>query len=192
MKTRHQNGYVFKKRGRWYVRYYDYVVQEDGSIKRVQIARKLVPIFDHYRSKRAVMPLVEELLHPLNSGTYTPDSTMPLERFVEQIYLPYVVEQKRPSTLKSYRDIWNRHARPRCGNIRLREFRTCDGERLLAEIARQNDLTHTSLKHIKSLMSGIFKHANASVRSTASTRCRTFPFPGAEKATTPTPTRWKK
>jgi hypothetical protein len=37
--TRHQKGHIFKRGGSWYVRFYDSVVQEDGSIKRVQVAR---------------------------------------------------------------------------------------------------------------------------------------------------------
>lgn len=48
---------------------------------------------------------------------------------------------------------------PRCGDIRLREFRTCDGEKLLAHVARQRPLSRSTLKRIKSLLSGVFKHA---------------------------------
>ena len=35
----------------------------------------------------------------------------------------------------------------RCGKSRLRNFRTLDGERVLADIARQNDLARNTLKH---------------------------------------------
>ena len=55
------------------------------------------------------------------------------EQFVERTYLPWAEEQKRPSTHKGYKDIWSVHLKARCGSIRLRDFRTCDGERLLAE-----------------------------------------------------------
>jgi len=36
MRTRHQKGYVYRKFYRWYVRFYDDIVQDDGSIKRVR------------------------------------------------------------------------------------------------------------------------------------------------------------
>lgn len=147
MKTRHQKGCVYRKGNWWYVRFYDNIVQEDGSIKRVQVARKVARCSD-YRSKRSVVPLVKELLHPINTGLYRPESTATLEQFVEQTYLPHVQSQKRPSTYKGYRNTWEVHLKVRCGAIRLREFRTCDGERLLAEIARQNSLTRNTLKHI--------------------------------------------
>ena len=159
MKTRHQQGYVYRKSGWWYVRYYDSVVQEDGAIKRVQVARRIAPVGDHYRSKRVVMPLAEEFLQPVNRGTYAPESTMTLERFVEQTYLPYVAAQKRPSTFRGYKSMWHDSLKARGGDIRLREFRTCDGERLLSVIAQQKPFSRNTLKHLKSLLSGIFKHA---------------------------------
>ncbi len=55
--TRHQRGYIYKKGRWWFVRYYDSVVQEDGSIKRVQIARRVAPFCDQYRSKKSVKPV---------------------------------------------------------------------------------------------------------------------------------------
>ena len=49
--------------------------------------------------------------------------------------------------------------KPRCGNTRLREFRTVTGEQLIADIARQNELSRATLKQFKSFLSAIFKHA---------------------------------
>ncbi len=159
MKARHQKGYVYKKENRWYVRYYDNVLQEDGSIERVQVARSVAPVCDQYRSRTTVMPLVQELLEPVNSGRISPESTATLERFVEQNYLAYVTRQKRRSTLRGYRNMWKRYIKRRAGRLRLRDFRTSEGEGLLAEIARQHDLSRTTLRHIKGLLSGVFKHA---------------------------------
>ena len=84
---------------------------------------------------------------------------MTLDRFVEHTYLPHVAAQKRPSTYRGYKNLWKVSLKPWCGRIRLREFRTCDGERLLAEIAQKGQPSRNTLKHIKSLLSGIFKHA---------------------------------
>jgi integrase len=46
-----------------------------------------------------------------------------------------------------------------CGQTRLRDFRTVDGERLLAEIAERYHLARNTLKRTKNLISGIFKCA---------------------------------
>lgn len=159
MRTRHQKGYVYRRYYRWYVRYYDYIVQEDGSIERVQVARSLAPVCYEYRTKRAVMPLVRELLEPINSGRLSPAGTVSVDRFVEESYLPYVSRERRSSTARGYRQIWKRYLKPRCGHLRLREFRTADGERLMSEVARQNDLSRWTLRHIKAFLSGIFKYA---------------------------------
>jgi integrase len=69
------------------------------------------------------------------------------------------IEEKRASTRKRYTEIWNNHIRDRIGHIRLREFRTVDASRMLKAIANENDLTRTTLQHIKGVLSGIFTHA---------------------------------
>lgn len=159
MPLRHQNGYVFRKKNRWYVRFYDYAMRQDGTVVRKQKAQRIAPVCYDYRTKRSVMPLVTEFLSTVNSNQLNPEGTQSLESFVEQTYLPFVSRQKRPSTYRGYRNIWKCYLKPRCGQSRLRDFRTADGERLLSEIAKQHDLSRRSLIHIKNLMSGIFKHA---------------------------------
>ncbi|MCL5671407.1 MAG: tyrosine-type recombinase/integrase [Acidobacteria bacterium] len=147
MPLRHQNGYVFRKKNRWYVRFCDYAIRQDGTVERVQKAQRIAPVCYDYRTKRSVMPLVTEFLSTVNSNQLNPEGTQSLEAFVEQTYLPFVSH------------IWKCYLKPRCGRSRLRDFRTADGERLLSEIAKQHDLSRRSLIHIKNLMSGIFKHA---------------------------------
>jgi integrase len=134
-------------------------MRQDGTVERVQKAQRIAPVCHDYRTKRSVMPLVTEFLSTFNSNHLSPEGTQSLESFVDQNYLPYVSRQKRPSTYRGYRNLWKCYLKTRCGHFRLRDFRTADGERLLAEIAKQHDLSRRSLVHIKNLMSGIFKHA---------------------------------
>lgn len=174
------------------MRFYDSVVQGDGSIKRVQVARRVPPFCDQYHSKRAVIPLAEEFLLPLNNGTLTPESTMTLGQFVEESYLPHAVAQRPASTYRGYQAIWEGCLRPRCGDIRLREFRTCEGERLLADITRKELLSRNTLKHIKSLLGGIFKHAKRIGTLNGTNPIQDVSIPQAGKARKPTPTPWKR
>lgn len=158
---RQQKGYIFHRGKSWFVRYCDNIRQNDGSIKRKLVCKKL-PVFycDEYRSKASVKPFAQELLAPINNGMVNPQSTMPVVEFVEKIYLAqYAGKQLRPSTLKGYRDIWEDHLKDRLGKLTLRGFRTVHGEQLLADIARQMNLRRNSLKHIKSFLSGAFKQA---------------------------------
>jgi integrase len=105
------------------------------------------------------------VLRPINRGTVTVASTMSVADFIEKQYLPKLEESKRLSTLKGYKDVFRLHLKNRLDKTTLREFRTVDGERLLAEIARQaktklgNPLRRGSLARIKTFLSGAFKTA---------------------------------
>jgi integrase len=83
---------------------------------------------------------------------------MTLTEFVEKIYLPYL-QEKRASTKKGYEEIWNNHISDRVRNIQLRNFRTVNASRMLRAVADENDLSKTTLQHIKGVLSGIFTHA---------------------------------
>jgi len=162
--TKQQRGYIFRKGKFWFLRYNDTVLR-DGKSVRVQLCKKLAPYSDAYRSEKSVRSLAEELLLPINAGTLDVRSTMRISDFVEAVYLPEVKAQKRPSTLKNYKDIFRIHLQPRLGEISLRQFHCCDGERLLGEIARQaktkdgKPLGRNTLSRIKSFLSGTFKAA---------------------------------
>jgi integrase len=164
-----QRGYVFRAGGWWYIKYRDTIIDTDpqsptcNRTVRKQQVKKLVPVAPgDQRLKRppeSVEQEAERFLRPINDGTLTPESTQTLVQFVEEVYFPYAERQKRASTLNTDRNRWDTHLRPRCGKMRLREFRTVTGEHLLQEIARHNDLSRATLKQLKSLLSAIFKHA---------------------------------
>jgi hypothetical protein len=61
----------------------------------------------------AARKLAEEFLEPLNRGTQTVESSMTVNRFVEEVYMPYVELQKQPSTIRGYKEVWHRHIEPR-------------------------------------------------------------------------------
>jgi integrase len=54
--------------------------------------------------------------------------------------------------------VWKGYLQPH-GGIALRDFRTADVERILETIAQANDLTSTTLQHIKAFLSGVFRYA---------------------------------
>ena len=164
-----QRGYIFRAGGWWYIKYRDTIIDTDpqsptfNQTTRKQLVKKLMPVArEDQRLKRAPETVIaegEKFLRPLNDGTVTPESTQTLDQFVENVYFPYAGGQKRASTLATDKNRWKTHLKPRCAGIRLRDFRTVTGEHLLQEIARHNDLSRATLKQVKSLLSGIFKHA---------------------------------
>lgn len=155
--VRYQDGQLYVHHGAWFVRYRVRVRQEDGSTELQQRAKKLGNVAD-FPLESQIMPLKTEFMHRLNASRFTPESCMVLREFVEKIYLPYI-EELRESTKKGYGQIWNNHIRDRVGHIRMREFRTVDASKMLKAIAGENDLTKTTLQHIKGVLSGIFTHA---------------------------------
>jgi integrase len=141
-----QRGQIFKHRGNWRLRYWDTAIV-DGRKKRIRRATFLAEIGKDYPTKRSVMALADRILTPLNAG--------------ENFYLPHVKQELRPSTYKDYkRDIFEKHVKLRLGELRLRDFRTVNGQRILRDIATANsDVGHKTLLRIKSFLSGAFKHA---------------------------------
>ena len=100
------------------------------------------------------------MLQPLNSHVYTPEATQTLGQFAETVYFPNLETQKRASTVKGYKARWTSQLKPRCGECRLRDFRTSDAQRLLQDVARENPtLLRSTLHHLRSLLSGMFKYA---------------------------------
>ncbi len=155
--VRYQEGHLYRHHGAWFIRYRDRVRQDDGSIKLQQRAKKLGNVKD-YPHESHVKPVLAQFLQQLNVGRFTPEAGMQLKEFVEKSYLPYI-EEKRASTKKGYGQIWKNHIENRVGNIRLRDFRTVDVSKMLKAIADENDLSKTTLQHIKGVLSGIFTHA---------------------------------
>jgi integrase len=163
-RNRQQDGYIFKARGVWYVRYFDTRVI-DGEAKRVRIAKKIAKARETINgvlttiTKAKARELATPTLTKVNQPDHSPETAVSLIDFVERVYLPRMEQQKRPSTVKGYRDIWVNHLKARSAGLWMREIRTCDVQRILDDIARPGLLTSNSLRHIKSQMSGVFSYA---------------------------------
>jgi len=155
---RHQEGQIFRKGNGWYLRYRESEYQPDGSLKRVQKCKKLAEYGGAYRTKSAVRVLADEFLAPLNNGTTTVDSSMSLTDFIEKRYLPYIKEHKAPSTYAGYKNLWSLYLKERA-TLPLREYRTCECEDMLLEIARAHDTAKETIKRVKSFLSGTFRYA---------------------------------
>jgi integrase len=178
-----QEGSYVKRNGWWLFRYRESVV-EKGERKRVLRARRLATLADipPKRQRRrvgggeaandvvsrtkfddvpdAVKRIAREFLDSANDNRRQPEQVRKMGEFVESAYLPWAQEQLKPSTLKEYSGIWQRHLKARASDIWLRDVRTHDVNHWLLDIARQNrELTSSSLQRVKSFLSGIFTNA---------------------------------
>jgi integrase len=155
-----QRGTIYKHRGKWRVRFYETVIV-DNARTRVQRSAFLASIDEEHSTKRSVALIADRILAPLNAGTVQPESSHTVCHFIEHHYLPYVKSELRPSTYKDYKkDVYEKHLKTRLGDLKLRDFRTVNGQRILRDIATSHsDVGHKTLLRIKSFMSGAFKHA---------------------------------
>jgi integrase len=158
-----QSGYVFRKGDNWFLRYRDTFV-ENGQLARRQVCKILTSVApDHARLRKppeSVLALAEAELRPLNAGDVKPEHNVTLAEFVERVYFANKAQELSASTIAGYKGRWEPQLAPRCGHIRLREFRTPDAQRVLADIGRCNPkMPQSTLDHFRSLLSGIFRYA---------------------------------
>jgi integrase len=158
MRKTKQTGSIKKHHGWWVLRFRE-TVGVGGKLKTVQRARRLAPIDAEHKTKASVRSLAEELLEPLNKKKVDPLTITTLGDFCDRAYLPFVKEHKRPSTYRGYSQMWNDYLKERCGSAWLREVKTCHVQTWLETIAREDDLSKTTLKHIKHFLSGVFVYA---------------------------------
>ena len=157
-----QKGTIVKNGRYWTLRFWEYQIR-NGVRVRVNAHKKLAPIGPAYPDKKSVEGLAWKHLEPINTRLQTPESATPITEFIETVYLPMAKQFLRPSTYKNYKtDEYERHFKHRLGSLRLRDFRTAHGQRLISAIAKEHpELGHKTLLRLKSFLSGVFKHARA-------------------------------
>src|SRR5882762_9951019 len=160
MKTdlRYQNGFLYEHHGAWYVRYRQRISKEDGSCNLNHLSKHLGRSKD-FRDISDVELRRASFMQTVNRDRLSANSRITLTAFVEGAYLPWTKEERRASTSKGHHEIWINHIRDHVGDLHLREFRTVDASRMLRTIAKENDLTKTTLQHVKSVLSTIFTYA---------------------------------
>ena len=150
-----QRGSIVLRGDMWTLFYYDI----DSKGKRVKTSVKLAKKGKDYPRESSVRVLAEKKLAPLNRKQVLPEASLPIGQFIEECYFPRVQSELRPSTLTNYKQsIYYPHLKERLSNpaIKLRDFQTVHGQRLLRTIP---EVGHTTLLHIKNFLSGVFTFA---------------------------------
>jgi integrase len=150
-----QRGRIFQKGSSWILQYRDV----DGT----QRCRKLADVDERFATKRAVenANLAAKFLNPVNAVTASKNGMETIQTVANFVEFNYLVNvQKRPSTVYGYKHIFNKHLKTRLGTIRLIDFTTGVGQRLMRRIATEEPhLSGLTLKHIKNFLTGVFTYA---------------------------------
>lgn len=155
MRNRKQSGMIIRIGDCWYVRYWERR-NTGGQVERKRVTHKLGAVMT--RGKRPPADIVaeaERYMATVNSGSVPAERIVTVGDFVERVYLPWIEQHKRPSTAKGYRDIWKDHLKPLAESVWLRDTRTYHVQGWLNQIG-VSKLSRNTLKHIKSVVSGIF------------------------------------
>lgn len=139
-----------KKTNTWFVRVY---VGKSQRAYRLGHAKE-------FGSKAEVWQEAEIRLREL--GKVGPGKRETLEEFLVKSYLPEAERRLRPSTAAGYRGLYERYLQGR-RDIRLPlfAFRTVDIQRILDDIADNNNLSKLTLQHTKHFLGTVFRHAIA-------------------------------
>src|ERR1039457_346247 len=74
--------------------------------------------------------------------------------------MPWVHPNKRAATINGYEKLWKKHLKGHFGNMLLSDYQPRHATALLSKLA-EKQLGLNAVKHVRSLMSGIFQHAAA-------------------------------
>jgi integrase len=156
---RHQQGYLYKAFGGWHVRYWTTELK-DGKPVRVQRSHKLCDA-DLKGTKTYAKTLRDEYMTRINAlSGVVQEHDLSVKEFWETKYLPYCEKHKRVSTLIGYKQLWKQHLEPHFVGLglTLREYDTPQATNFLTSLAERG-LGRRSVAHVRSLASGIFRHA---------------------------------
>jgi hypothetical protein len=154
---RKQAGTIVQFSGRWYLRYWQRR-NENGTLVRKRVSQCLGKVTTKgMRPPADIQKAAEDFMQTTNYSTIPAEHNLSVADFVESVYLPWIKQNRRPSTYKNCRDVCNMHVRAlSIGERRsLRDIRTFTVQKWLNQIGEE-DLSRNSLKRIKSTLSGAF------------------------------------
>ena len=152
-----QRGSIEKRGNCWLLKYYEPILI-DGKVVKKQKAKKIATVSEQYYTKESVQPLADLILAPINAQTAAPESGVTVAAFLEHVYLAHVKESKKPTTNKSYQQMFVL-VKPFLGDLQMRSVRTSDIDRLMKAVSDDKKRAHTTHRNLKSFLSGGFRYA---------------------------------
>jgi integrase len=158
-RRRYQKGSI-RKRGKrhpvWELQWWEDFVRPDGTI-----GRRRESVILGYTSEITVKQArkeAEKKLSPVNAGKAVPYSTLTLQEFVDQFFLPLAFPILKSSTRKRYRSTLDLHLLPALGKCRLCDIRTVEVQRFVLQ-KFDGGLGWETCNHLRNLLSKIFANA---------------------------------
>jgi integrase len=158
-RRRYQKGSI-RKRGKrnpvWELQWWEDFVRPDGTIGRKRESAMLGYVSE--MTVKQARKNAETKLRPLNAGHVVPYSTLTLQEFVDQFFVPLAFPILKLSTRKRYRSTLDLHLLPALGKYRLCDVRTVEVQRFVLQ-KFDNGLGWETCNHLRNLLSKLFVNA---------------------------------
>ncbi len=165
MRKRTQQGSIITIGSNYYVRYWERV-NVNGNIERKRRTREIGPIPKGYRCQTPpddIVKAAEQIMRDINDSPVTPAHCVSVPAFMEDYFLPWVQQNRRPSTWKGCKIAWQQHLKPASKGYRgsLRDVRCEHVQQWLDEVNRlsKGKLAKNTLLRIKATVSAGFSEA---------------------------------
>jgi integrase len=150
-----QRGCVYEASGKFYLKY-----RADIGANRKRVSVYLCDKDAAHPTKRCVAVQKLALERMLKLAEARPkNAAVTVAQFWNDVYLPFLKADKRPSTVLGYVHLWKRWLAPHFGETALNAYMTETAVEFLTKLTGK--LNRNSYNHVRSLMSGLFSHAIA-------------------------------
>lgn len=159
---REQKGSIILRCEKWYVSYWDRR-SVNGTAQRKRVTHCLGDKTTRGKKPPAdIQDACRRFMASMNANhqTVRPENVLTVAVFVDTVYLPWVRANKAASTINGYEKIWKSQLQDHFGNSLLRDYQPHNATAFLTKLA-ESGLGLNAVKHVRSLMSGIFTHAAA-------------------------------
>jgi integrase len=148
---------IVRHRGYWCLRFRERVRVGD-EVQTVQRSKRLALIDPMHKTRKSVEHLADARSESVKKApaNYVADR---LGDFAARIYLPHVQGKRKPSTVRGYRQIWERYLKRRCADVIMYSAETHTIQGVLDDIEREESLSPQTMANVKHLLSGMFKFA---------------------------------
>jgi integrase len=154
-RRRHQRGCVILKGQVWYGKYRDDVVEQDGTVTRVQ-RRTPLGTKREYPTKRLAERKLEQILCRINAVEYRPGRMATLAEFAER-WKEEILTKYKPSTKCSAGWHVNSHILPYLGKLRMDTIGAENQQAFVTHLADQ--VSYKSVLNILSTLSSMLTTA---------------------------------
>jgi integrase len=172
MRPRIQQGQVKLHGAQWVLSFYKDVRDGHGAVERKRVQEFLAPYTlyptrDPEQVREKLADKIASILRPVNANIADPlDGTLTVADYIEHKYFPRLNQRLQlegamhiePSTIKAYKDIFNKHVvgKP-TAKIQIGKITTKDGQDFMEALPQK--LSHKTHLRIKAFLSGVFTYA---------------------------------